>query len=166
VEVSVSVARFEAGAWTGSSAAARRGPTHDETAFKHLLELERRRSARTGRMLLLALVGLCDGPGSSGRIDPRTATAIFSAIRGSVRETDIVGWYRIDHVAGAVFAEVQAEARADVSRLLAGRIEESLRRGLPIDVAHGFHVQIVDGTEASEIAPRAARMVTLISGGI
>jgi hypothetical protein len=109
-------------AWEG-----RGGHAYDESAFRYLLERERQRSAQLGVPPLLLLVELSPSPTPSRfRVD--TAARIFSVLARCVRETDIMGWYRHDRVAGIVFTEVGPRPLAEVSDLFRSRVVAALDR--------------------------------------
>jgi hypothetical protein len=120
----------------------RLGYAYDEDAFRYLLMLERKRSERSGRPFLLLLVDLQEEPGATVRIDPAAAATIFSDLWRSVRETDFVGWYREERVAGAVLTPVDAEPGPDTSRHVADRVTAALRNDVPPILASRVRVNV------------------------
>ena len=62
-----------------------------EAEFMQALRRERRRTERSGRAFMLALIS---GDALSDRQRPRLANELASAVASCVRETDTVGWYR------------------------------------------------------------------------
>src|SRR5688572_33440907 len=63
----------------------------EESLFKRLLCLERRRTERSGHpfvLMLLNIEGLSDGT------DPRQISRIGATISSATRDTDVTGWYK------------------------------------------------------------------------
>jgi hypothetical protein len=107
------------------------------------LSIERKRSERSGRAFLLLLVDLKEQPGASLRIDPIVAGKLFSALWRCLRETDFVGWYREDRVAGAVLlTQLVDGALMEVCGLVGQRVNGQLSEGLPPDVLHRLRVTV------------------------
>jgi hypothetical protein len=115
----------------------RHGHAYNEAAFRYLLALERRRSERLGLPLLLLLVELESSPPWSSLLD-RRAARLFAALVGCARETDIIGWYRRDRVAGIVLTELGSCALEEVSDLVRARAIAALNGA----VASRVHVRI------------------------
>jgi len=123
-------------AWEG-----RRGHAYDEPAFRYLLARERQRSVRMAVPFLLLLVELPPSPAPSrSRVD--TAARIFPVLARCVRETDIMGWYRRDRVAGIVFTEVGPRAIAEVSDLFRSRVMAALDRARSRTIACRVTVRV------------------------
>ena len=111
------------------------GCAYNEEAFRYLLTLERKRSERSGHPFLLLLVDLKAQPGLSARIDLDMATKIFSSFWLCLRETDCVGWYREERIAGAVLAELTSSHPADICREVAERVNVALTKDVPLTLA-------------------------------
>jgi hypothetical protein len=121
----------------------RRGDAYNEEAFRYLLSIERKRSERSGRAFLLLLVDLKEQPGASLRIDPIVAGKLFSALWRCLRETDFVGWYREDRVAGAVLLTQLVDGPLmEVCGLVGQRVNAALSEGLPPDVMRRLRVNV------------------------
>ena len=120
-----------------------RGSEYDETAFHYFLATERARAARAGRPLRLLLAALEPTPDLPMPFSRGSASRLFSGLRAALRETDVIGWYRQDHVAGAVLSAWQ-EALVDGAGPLDRRIEQSLRRCLPDTLARSLRVRVVE----------------------
>ena len=91
------------------------GLAYNEIAFRHFLDIERRRAQRARRTLLLLLVHFRTIRMSRAPLGPRISSQVFKALGGCVREVDFVGWHREGKVAGAVVA-LGGGASADVQR--------------------------------------------------
>jgi len=119
----------------GVAVESRRGQAYNEEAFRYFLAVERQRSRRSGRTFLLLLVDQRAQPGARARIEPRMVPRLFSGLARCLRETDIIGWYHEQRVAGALLTELGAGDRPDVSDLLHQRITGMLSECLAADVA-------------------------------
>jgi hypothetical protein len=121
----------------------RLGQAYNEDAFRYFLELEWKRAARVGRPFLLALVGLKDNQSKPGaRIDPVLASKLFSNLWLCLRETDIIGWYREDRVAGAVLTQWANPPGSEASVSIRQRVHAVLREGLRLDAARRLQVHV------------------------
>ena len=118
--------------WRGRS-----GQAYDETAFRHFLARERLRS-RAGGPVIVVLVELT----SAVALDRAVVARLFSALSSSVRETDIVGWYRRDRVAGVVLTDTSAASVAAVCGVVAPRVAAVLERQLPATITHRVHLRV------------------------
>jgi hypothetical protein len=124
-------------AWEG-----RAGHAYDQSAFRYLLARERQRSVQLAVPLLLLLVELRPSPTPPRvRVDAATLR-IFSVLARCVRETDIMGWYQRNRVAGIVFTDVGARSLAEVSSLFRARVVAALDRELPGSMAARVNVRI------------------------
>ena len=104
----------------------RLGYAYNEQAFRYLLAIEQKCSERSGCPFLLLLVDLKEESGIGVRIDPMVATKLFSALGLCLRETDVVGWYREERVAGAVLIEL-GDTRVVCTASLEERVPPWLR---------------------------------------
>jgi hypothetical protein len=127
---------------SGVSLEGRLGQAYNEEAFQYFLAIERTRSERSGRPFLLLLVDLVEQPGVSARIDPMVAPKLFSALWLCLRESDFIGWYREERVAGAVLTELGDGPATEVSCLVGQKIGRVLRERLPSDVARRLRVRV------------------------
>lgn len=118
------------------------GLAYDESAFKYLLAIERKRAARAQRSLLVLLVKLT--PERDGdRISRRVASRLFEGLSTALREVDFVGWYSTDRVIGAVLPVVKAKEErltTDAFAALVERVATELTRHMAADV--GSRLQI------------------------
>jgi hypothetical protein len=119
----------------------RLGQAYNEAAFRYFLAVERRALERSSGSLLLLLVGLRRRAGMSGRIEQGVAAHVFSGLWLSLRETDVVGWFRDGRVIGAVLADLEGQAApaiAGIRERVAGRLPE----GLPAVVAGRLRIRV------------------------
>src|SRR5260370_11482844 len=97
-----------------------------EDMFATALRLERKRSERSGKSFLLALLNLAVTHSAEHEDLPNlVATAIYRV----VRDTDVVGWYAQDAVVGVIFTHLhdgsRTAARDAVGAKLAGALAAS-----------------------------------------
>lgn len=115
--------------------------TYNEEAFRYFLALEQKRSESSGRPFLLLLIDVKRGTEMGARFDSGIANKLFAGLWLSLRETDVIGWYREERVAGAVltFAEPPStNVDADIS----DRVGRELREALPTDVVERLQLRI------------------------
>ena len=115
---------------------------YNEAAFRYFLAIERKRSELSERPFLLLLIDLKNEAGVTTHIDSRAAALVFSSLSLRIRETDFAGWYREDHVIGAVLTQRAEMVSTDVSQLVGERFKEALCERLPRDVARRLQVRI------------------------
>jgi len=139
----------------GVALESRLGQAYGEEAFLYFLAMERKRSERSGSPFLLLLVDLKEEPGASVRIAPAMSARIFSRLWLALRETDVVGWYREERVAGAVLTQLPAGPMADVCGEVSQRVTAGLREGLPPDTARRLQVRVYQlGPRVYQLGPR------------
>jgi len=118
------------------------GTEYDEETFLFFLAIERARAKRSNRRLRLLLATLEPVPGKPIPIPPASAARLFEGLRLSLRDTDIMGWYRQDRVVGAVLGERADAPGYETSGLIERRVGEGLRERLPSRVARGLRVRV------------------------
>lgn len=123
---------------------------YNEDAFRYLLAVERERFDRSGRSFLLLLLAPAPQPGVGARIAPRVARKLFASLRSCLRETDFVGWYHDERVAGALLTDLGERTATAVERRVGQTIGSALRQR---DVTYGFHVRVYEHAAPGEAAP-------------
>jgi hypothetical protein len=119
----------------GVAVKSRRAHAYNEEAFRYFFTLERQRARRSGRAFLLLLVDLKEHPGARAHLEPRVVPKLFRGLSRCLRETDIIGWYREQRVAGALLTELGDGPGPAISGLLGQRISRVLYEVLPGDTA-------------------------------
>ena len=112
---------------------------YNEEAFGYFLQIERKRAARALRPVLLLLLDLRE---PRVRVDPVVASKLFDCLGRSLRETDVVGWYREDRVAAAVLTQVDGGAPAQGTAVIRERVGNTLRECLSADIARRLRVRV------------------------
>src|SRR5712691_1183366 len=136
---------------SGVALEGRLGHAYNEEAFRYLLTIERKRSERSGCPFLLLLIDLKEQDGTSARLDSMVASNLFSNLWLCLRDTDCVGWYHEERVAGAVLTELRNGRAMEVSGLIGKRVGERLYERLPSDVARRLRVRIYQHPERERI---------------
>jgi hypothetical protein len=117
------------------------GEAYNEQAFHHLLAIERIRSEASTRPFLLLLVEFDKHSGLSVPVDHDTASRLFAALAASLRDTDVIGWYREQRIAGAVLTDM-GDAPQAIMPVITERVRSFLRRDLPGDLAPLIQVRL------------------------
>jgi hypothetical protein len=123
------------------------GEAYNEEAFHFLLSIERKRFERSHRPFVLALIELESRPGQPERMDPAISGCVFDGLTRSLRETDVVGWYRDGRIVGAMLTHLGDGTPEDVSRELCTRMTQTLRADLPPHAADRLKVQLYQPLE-------------------
>ncbi len=121
-----------------------------EDAFIQTVRREVRRTERSGRPFMLALVS---GEGLRGDNGPRFVDSVAGAISSATRETDCLGWYEQNATLGILFTEIGEADDAKVE-LVAQKICSALRNAVSAEeyrrlrlVIRLFPQQSTNGTE-------------------
>jgi hypothetical protein len=117
------------------------GQACNEEAFRHFLAIERKRSRRSGRSFLLLLVGQKKRRRFAGRVDAAVAGKLFACLWLSLRESDVIGWFREGRVAGALLAQPGEAAGTNVADLVCEKVRRSLLESLPAELVRDLEVR-------------------------
>src|SRR3954471_206598 len=107
----------------------RTGQAYNQAAFRYFFRLERQRAERAGRPVALLLIDLGE-PTSPRRFHPKAAARLFEALRGVLRDTDVVGWHHQGHVVGALLTSEAGAIAPDIERVIADRVGHAIRQSL------------------------------------
>jgi hypothetical protein len=122
---------------------------YNEEAFHYLLSVEHKRFERSQRPFVLALIEHAAASPEPQPLDDAVSAKVFAALVGSLRETDVIGWYRESSVVGALLTHLGDGPLADVSRLMSAKIAQALRNGLTERVAERLAVKLYQPFEES-----------------
>jgi hypothetical protein len=139
---------------------------YGEQLFHWFLSIEHRRCERSSRPLLLLLADLTPRGGVASRIDPMIAQTLLDSLRSSLRQTDIVGWYRQDRVAGALLAESRNGPGVDVSKAVRQRVIDGLQARLPPELVRQFRLRIRRYPESQDMNPTNRDTVSLTHSAV
>lgn len=119
------------------------GAEYDEETFLYFLAIEQARAKRSNHRLRLLLATLEPVPGRPVPIPRSSAGRMFEGLRQSLRDTDVMGWYRQDRTAGAMLSERADAPGLETSGIVEQRVRENLRRRLPAKIASTLRVRVV-----------------------
>lgn len=125
------------------------GREYDEDTFLYFLDVERSRANRSNHSLRLLLVSVEPVPGKPIPLRRATAVRLFAGLRESLRETDVMGWYRQGRVAGAVLRARPDADGPEMSRIIRERVDEEFRRRLRPTDMHTLRVRMIELRRAS-----------------
>ena len=118
------------------------GEVYNEEAFRYFLGIERERFAASSQPFVLLLVDMTRHLGQGDRMTAVIGDKVFTTLKRSLRDTDMIGWYRQGHVIGAVLPHVGDAPVVEVSRQMADRIRRALRTDLPKGIARHLKVRL------------------------
>lgn len=122
---------------------------YNEEAFHYLLAVEYKRFGRSHRPFVVALIEEAAVPSELSRIRPAVSAKIFAALAHSLRETDVIGWYREGRVVGALLTHLGDAPLAEVSRLMSDKISAALHEELSGPSVDGLAVKMYQPFEES-----------------
>ena len=120
------------------------GAAYDEETFNYFLSTELARAERSNRRLRILLVTVEPVPGRPIPIPRASAGRLFEGLRLSLRDTDIVGWYRQGFAAGAVLSERAGTPEPETAGRVEQRVGEALGRRLPEKTVRSLRVRVVE----------------------
>jgi exopolysaccharide biosynthesis polyprenyl glycosylphosphotransferase len=96
-----------------------------------MIALERKRSERSGKPLVLMLLeaGNCLPFERNGRV----LSNILSALSLSTRDTDVTGWYQNNSVVGVMFTEMGSDDHGEILGTMMSRVSQTLRNNLGLE---------------------------------
>src|SRR5215204_1733826 len=95
----------------------------DESLFKRLLVMERRRAERTGSRFALMLVDM-EELGSTLKV--QAMEGVGQAIAAAMRETDVTGWYKNSSVLGVILTTLNGACRQTLESVVVERTRTAL----------------------------------------
>jgi len=100
----------------------------DEESFHRVIALERRRTERSRKPVVLMLLDA--GYSLSLEKSSRVLSKILSALSLSTRDSDVTGWYKTNSVAGVMFTEISLDDHGAILSTMMNRVSETLRNSL------------------------------------
>jgi len=122
-----------------------------EEWFTRALSLERKRTERSRKPFVLALINLEGAEALNGNKDSYVHQVV-SAVASFTRETDITGWYRDGSVLGTIFTELGTSCPPNASvASIAGKINSAFEtfvgQGKNVRIDVSYHVFPEEWTE-------------------
>lgn len=112
-----------------------------EDGFKRMIAVERKRTERSARPFLLML--LDTGDSKSHEPDGHVLGKAISALLGSTRETDVIGWQKKDMCLGVVFTQLVILDQSSFLGAMLERVSSILRDNLSLEqftqISISFH---------------------------
>jgi exopolysaccharide biosynthesis polyprenyl glycosylphosphotransferase len=114
----------------------------DEPSFRRMIALERKRSERSGKPMLLVL--LDTGDSQPFDKNEKALNEILPALARSTRGTDVTGWYKDRSIVGVMFTEISLDDHGAILDTMMNRVSRTLRDHLPrqrfSQISISFHV--------------------------
>ncbi len=103
----------------------------DEESFRRMVALERKRTERSRKPVLLMLL-------DAGNFLPfdrsgRVLSNILSALSLSTRDTDVTGWYKDNAIVGVMFTEISMDDHGAILGIMMNRVSQTLQNNLTLD---------------------------------
>ena len=114
---------------------------YSKSTFNHMLRIERHRTERSKRPILLLLIDLSTL--SVEQLNKDTIEKIKAALSTSLRETDIRGWSERNRIIGVIFTEMESldESSIDgVVRKIHNRFSEKLDAAIILRISISYHI--------------------------
>lgn len=128
-------------------------PILADVSFQRILAYERSRSERSHKPFLLMLLEFSNSHTAEKRSDD--LMGIMSALALRVRETDVVGWYHQDSIAGVLFTEISSDERGQLLSVILNRLSQVLQADRnafdPSTLRVSFHFFPDDWKEGSPV---------------
>jgi lipopolysaccharide/colanic/teichoic acid biosynthesis glycosyltransferase len=114
----------------------------NQEAFHRVISLERRRTERSRKPILLMLLDIGDHLASES--GEKNVSRLLAALLASTRETDVVGWYESNRIIGVMFTEICTEDRKTIVSTMISRLSDILRKNPDLEqfsrIGISFHV--------------------------
>jgi len=118
------------------------GTIYNEEAFRYLLQVERKRYEASMQPFVLVLIDTFRRLGHSDRMSTSVAADVFSTLSRTLRDTDVIGWYREGRVIGVVLTQLGDAPIAETTRQMSARVGNALKAELPPEVAASLKVRL------------------------
>lgn len=112
-----------------------------EELFNWRLALEQKRADRSGEAFALVRVGLEGIRGDDPEFQAIARDLVFSCLRNTFRETDLVGWQCTDEAMGVILTELGDCPWDTAADSVMARLHDALERHLPQDFVHKISVR-------------------------
>ncbi len=103
----------------------------NEGTFKRMIAVERKRTERSREPFLLMLLETGNQEGSVKRA--KALDNMISALLLSIRETDVIGWYRTRTTAAVIFTGLEGNDKNIILKTILTRVSATLRNELTLE---------------------------------
>jgi lipopolysaccharide/colanic/teichoic acid biosynthesis glycosyltransferase len=111
----------------------------NERSFMRMLGVERKRTERSGDPFLLMLL---DVDKRQGMESEKVLEQIVGALSLSIRESDIIGWYRDHRTVGVLFIGLAKNERKSLESIILNKVSATLQDRLPRDEFNRVSISI------------------------
>jgi lipopolysaccharide/colanic/teichoic acid biosynthesis glycosyltransferase len=103
----------------------------NEGTFRRMIAIERKRTERSTEPFLLMLLeaGNRQGSEKSGKV----LDNMLSVLPSSIRETDLIGWYKDRTIVGVMFTGLACSDKSSILSVILGKVSATLRDQLTPD---------------------------------
>lgn len=103
----------------------------NEETFKRMIAIERKRTERSSEPFLLMLLEAGNHQGSEK--DGKVLDNILSVLLLSIRETDVIGWYKDRSTVGVMFTGLASDDKNSILSVILSKVSTTLAAQLPSD---------------------------------
>lgn len=103
----------------------------NEGTFKRMIAVERKRTERSGDPFLLLLLDTGNHQGS--KKNENALKNILAALPSSIRETDVIGWFKDQTTVGVIFIGIACNDKNEIIRVILRKVSTTLRNQLTPD---------------------------------
>ncbi len=122
---------------------------YSETDYRDLVRRESKRSERSGHLCWILLVYRTNAQGLIVSMGPELAEKTISALSGTVRATDHVGWYRQGQMLGVLLTTLKPDSAGDGCEKLKSLLLDRLRGALTLTDGCSLQVRMIEQDELS-----------------
>jgi len=112
------------------------GDFFDEDLFLSMLDLEKKRSRRSARPLILILINV---RGLANRAPTNVSNLLAKALGSRIRETDFRGWYMRNSIIGILFTDLNSAGHL-TREILFGKVLDALSSAMDPDDLRNVYV--------------------------
>jgi len=113
------------------SASAKLPEVLNESTFKRMIAIERKRTERSREPFLLML--LEDGQDKGSKKHEKALGSVVSALLSTIRDTDVIGWHEDGATLGVIYTGLVADNRNSVQSMILNRVSVALQNQLTFD---------------------------------
>lgn len=118
----------------------------DEKTFRGLVRREQARAMRRGEALCILTIGRYAVCGTLLPMEEDVSLTVLSVLQAAVRETDVVGWYRAQHLAAAMLLDARPDTKCDC---VVNRVLRRLEAALPLEQYRSLRIRLGGDVEAA-----------------
>ena len=97
----------------------------NEEAFQRMIAVERKRTERSRKPFLLMLL---DAGNHGSEKNGKALNSIVPALLSSIRETDVIGWYKGRTTLGVIFTELLIDDKNSILSTILNRVSCTLTK--------------------------------------